>query len=64
MSKSITVAAQQQLSFSTDIASTMAQTEIAAQGNAEQAKGMTVTSEEVSQLAHSLSSSIHRFKLN
>ena len=64
MSKSITVAAQQQLGFSTDIATTMAQTEIAAQGNAEQAKGMTVTSEEVSQLAHSLSSSIHRFKLN
>jgi len=63
MSKSITTAAQEQLVYSENIETTMNETFDAASQNASQASNMHQRSEDVSNLARSLTSSVERFKL-
>ncbi|NQZ90215.1 MAG: methyl-accepting chemotaxis protein [Colwellia sp.] len=63
MSKSITNAAQEQLIYSEKIEHTMNETAQAANKNATEASNMHKRSEEVNNLAHSLTSSVERFTL-
>jgi len=63
MSKSITNAAQEQLIYSEKIEHTMNDTAQAANKNATEASNMHKRSEEVNNLAHSLTSSVERFTL-
>jgi methyl-accepting chemotaxis protein len=63
MSKSITTAAQEQLVYSEQIEQTMNETADAANKNAMEASNMHKRSEDVSTLAHSLTSSVERFTL-
>ena len=63
MSKSITTAAQEQLVYSENIETTMNETVDAAKKNASQASNMHQRSEDVNNLARSLTSSVERFKL-
>jgi len=63
MSKSITTAAQEQLVYSENIETTMNETFDAANKNASQASNMHQRSEDVNNLARSLTSSVERFKL-
>jgi methyl-accepting chemotaxis protein len=63
MSKSITTAAQEQLVYSEKIELTMNETSDAASRNATEASNMHQRSEDVNNLAVSLTSSIERFKL-
>lgn len=63
MSKSITTAAQEQLIYSEKIEATMNETAEAANKNATEASDMHQRSEDVNNLARSLTSSVERFKL-
>lgn len=63
MSKSITTAAQEQLVFSENIETTMNETFDAANKNASEASNMHQRSEDVNNLARSLTNSVERFKL-
>jgi methyl-accepting chemotaxis protein len=63
MSKSITTSAQDQLVYSEQIESTMNETADAATKNASEANDMLQRSEDVNNLAQSLTSSVERFKL-
>jgi methyl-accepting chemotaxis protein len=63
MSKSITTAAQEQLVFSENIETTMNETFDAANKNASEASSMHQRSEDVNNLARSLTNSVERFKL-
>jgi methyl-accepting chemotaxis protein len=63
MSKSITNAAQEQLIYSEKIEQTMNETAEAANINATEASNMHKRSEDVNNLAHSLTSSVERFTL-
>jgi len=63
MSKSITGSAQEQLTFSQNIESTMSEASIAANTNATEANDMSLRSNELNELAQSLTSSVARFKL-
>jgi methyl-accepting chemotaxis protein len=63
MSKSITTAAEEQLVYSEQIEQTMNDTADAASKNANEASNMHKRSEDVSNLAHSLTSSVERFTL-
>jgi methyl-accepting chemotaxis protein len=63
MSKSITNAAQEQLIYSEKIEHTMNETAEAANKNATEASNMHKRSEDVNNLAHSLTSSVERFTL-
>jgi len=63
MSKSITNAAQEQLIYSEKIEHTMNETAEAANINATEASNMHKRSEDVNNLAHSLTSSVERFTL-
>lgn len=63
MSKSITGSAQEQLTFSQNIESTMSEASIAANTNATEANDMSLRSSELNELAQSLTSSVSRFKL-
>jgi len=63
MSKSITDAAQEQLTFSQNIESTMNEASSAANTNANEAADMSLRSKELNELAQSLTSSVARFKL-
>jgi methyl-accepting chemotaxis protein len=63
MSKSITNAAQEQLVYSEKIEQTMNETAEAANINATEASNMHKRSEDVNNLAHSLTSSVERFTL-
>jgi methyl-accepting chemotaxis protein len=63
MSKSITGSAQEQLTFSQNIESTMTEASSAANTNATEANDMSLRSNELNELAQSLTSSVARFKL-
>jgi methyl-accepting chemotaxis protein len=63
MSQSITQAAGEQLQHSQHIESTMADASLAANRNANEAQDMAKRSDEVTALAHSLTSSVSRFTL-
>lgn len=63
MSKSINNAAQEQLIFSQNIEASMIEASTAASYNAKESKDMSNRSEEVNQLAKSLTNSVERFKL-
>lgn len=63
MSQAITSAAHQQVSDSEKITQTMNQTSDTAQNNATQSQSMAARSQELNELAHSLTDSVERFKL-
>ncbi|WP_434952398.1 methyl-accepting chemotaxis protein [Shewanella sp. HL-SH4] len=63
MSQSINHAAHEQVSFSEQIEHTMAETAESAEHNAEESSAMAKRSQELNQLAHSLTASVERFKL-
>ena len=63
MSQSINQAAHEQVSFSEQIEHTMAETAESAEHNAEESSAMAKRSKELNQLAHSLTTSVERFKL-
>jgi methyl-accepting chemotaxis protein len=63
MSQSINQAANEQVQFSHQIGSTMADTSQAAEHNAKESASMAERSTELNQLAHSLTTSVERFKL-
>ncbi|WP_392342260.1 methyl-accepting chemotaxis protein [uncultured Shewanella sp.] len=63
MSQSITHAANEQVSHSQQIEQTMTQTADSAEQNAHESASMTQQSQQLNQLAHSLTTSVERFKL-
>lgn len=63
MSKSISVASNEQLGFSQDIESTMTEAAEAATHNAAESQDLSNRSEDVNKLADSLTASVARFKL-
>ena len=63
MSQSITHAANEQVSHSQQIEQTMTQTADAAEQNAQESASMTQQSQQLNQLAHSLTTSVERFTL-
>lgn len=63
MSKSISVASNEQLGFSQDIEVTMNEAAEAATHNAAESQDLSNRSDEVNKLAHSLTDSVARFKL-
>jgi methyl-accepting chemotaxis protein len=63
MSQSITHAANEQVSHSQQIEQTMTQTADSAEKNAHESASMTQQSQQLNQLAHSLTTSVERFKL-
>lgn len=63
MSQSITQAADQQVSYSQKIEQTMTETADAATQNASESTTMAQRSEQLNKLAHSLTTSVERFKL-
>jgi methyl-accepting chemotaxis protein len=63
MSQSINHAAHDQVSFSQQIEHTMSDTATAAEHNAQQSSAMAQRSQELNQLAHSLTDSVKRFTL-
>nr|WP_150099413.1 methyl-accepting chemotaxis protein [Shewanella frigidimarina] len=63
MSQSITHAANEQVSHSQQIEQTMTQTAEAAEQNAQESASMTQQSQQLNQLAHSLTTSVERFTL-
>ncbi|MBU2970371.1 methyl-accepting chemotaxis protein [Pseudoalteromonas sp. C2R02] len=63
MSKSINDSAQEQLTFSQNIESTMSEASNAANTNANEAQAMSLRSKALNELAQSLTSSVARFKL-
>lgn len=63
MSKSISVASNEQLGFSQDIESTMTEAADAATHNAAESQDLSNRSEDVNKLADSLTASVARFKL-
>jgi methyl-accepting chemotaxis protein len=63
MSKSINNSAQEQLTFSQNIESTMSEASNAANTNANEAQAMSLRSKALNELAQSLTSSVARFKL-
>ncbi|WP_153913433.1 methyl-accepting chemotaxis protein [Shewanella sp. TC10] len=63
MSQHISQASNEQLNYSEKIEATMAETTETAQQNAAESSAMAKRSEELNQLAHSLSTSVERFKL-
>ncbi len=63
MSKSISVASNEQLGFSQDIESTMNEAAEAAANNAAESQDLSNRSDEVTKLADSLTNSVSRFKL-
>ncbi|MCL1067063.1 methyl-accepting chemotaxis protein [Shewanella olleyana] len=63
MSQRISQASNEQLNYSEKIEATMAETTETAQQNATESSEMAMRSEELNQLAHSLSTSVERFKL-
>jgi methyl-accepting chemotaxis protein len=63
MSKSISVASNEQLGFSQDIEVSMNEAAEAATHNATESQDLSNRSDEVNQLAHSLTDSVARFKL-
>ncbi|WP_394129777.1 methyl-accepting chemotaxis protein [Shewanella maritima] len=63
MSQDITSASHQQLQYSQDIEHTMTQTAQAAEQNAIESQSMAQRSQELNELAHSLTNSVERFKL-
>ena len=62
MSTQIAASSHHQLDNSNDIKQLMAQVTVQAQSNAEQASTLAAQSEDVNQLAHSLTSAVERFK--
>ncbi|MBE0377377.1 methyl-accepting chemotaxis protein [Pseudoalteromonas prydzensis] len=62
MSTQIAASSHHQLDNSNDIKQLMAQVTVQAQSNAEQASTLATQSEDVNQLAHSLTSAVERFK--
>lgn len=63
MSQNITHAANEQVNYSQQIEQTMTQTADSAQQNAQESASMTERSQQLNQLAHSLTTSVERFKL-
>lgn len=63
MSKSISIASNEQLGFSQDIEATMSEASKAATHNAAESKALSNRSEDVNKLADSLTDSVARFKL-
>ncbi|MGX9459941.1 methyl-accepting chemotaxis protein [Shewanella sp. A14] len=63
MSQSITQAANEQVNHSKQIAQTMNQTADSAEKNAQESTTMTERSQQLNQLAHSLTTSVERFTL-
>ncbi|ASP47097.1 methyl-accepting chemotaxis protein [Cognaticolwellia beringensis] len=63
MSKSISVASNEQLGFSQEIELTMTEAAEAATSNAAESQDLSNRSDEVNELAHSLTNSVARFKL-
>lgn len=63
MSQSITHAANEQVSHNQQIEQTMTQTADAAEQNAQESASMTQQSQQLNQLAHSLTTSVERFTL-
>ena len=63
MSKSISVASNEQLGFSQEIELTMTEAAEAATNNAAESQDLSNRSDEVNELAHSLTNSVARFKL-
>lgn len=63
MSKSISVASNEQLGFSQDIEATMSEAAAAATHNATESQDLSNRSDEVNKLADSLTASVARFKL-
>ncbi|AZG75128.1 methyl-accepting chemotaxis protein [Shewanella livingstonensis] len=63
MSQSITYASNEQVNYSQQIELTMSQTADAAEQNAQESTSMTEQSQQLNQLAHSLTTSVERFTL-